>query len=713
MLRKIALILFLFIGSIGYAQEEQRIETIKNQLTLLSERNTGLTENLGTDISVNNISLANFLLAMSELHEINMTVDPELRQIMIVNNFTNVTVGDLLVFLCKKYDLAIEFTGNILSISKYQSPVVVPKNIIPITYFRKKNLISLDLKDDKLYEVFKRIMDESGKNIVFAPGLENKLLTAYIQKAPFDVAMDKLAFANNLFVEKTDDNFYLFEKMMVAGNTKNRNQQHFSKPIRRRNTDFFFQVLDSETKLLKVDIVNTPIAAIINDIANELEVNVFTASPLQKAGIVTRFKSEAITFDKLLTEIFKMRAFSSSKVQNQTNPSTPSHTINFTYKKEDEMYFFGTADQLSVHKTEIIPLMHRSVTLLDNPTGGTGQRIDDFSGVNRDYINKFDGYSNYPNNRGNQRPARTYNNNALEDQGPSKTLLSLIPENLKQGLIIETDFELNSFYVSGPSVQVDRFKTFLKKIDKPIPVVLIEVMFIEFNKSALIETGVTWGIGDEPKNTKGSIYPSTELTLGAQTINEIITGFNGFGVLNIGQVVPNFFATIKAMETNGKLKIRSTPKLATLNGHRATFSRGKTSYYAVTQRNIYGVDNPQISEITNYVPINAKLGLTIKPMVSGNGQVTLDIFVIQSSFGARIDEKAPPDINSRKFSSIIRVQDQDIVVLGGLEKQMSDNSGTGVPFLSKIPIIKWLFSSRKRESSKSKLTVFIKPIIFE
>jgi len=97
--------------------------------------------------------------------------------------------------------------------------------------------------------------------------------------------------------------------------------------------------------------------------------------------------------------------------------------------------------------------------------------------------------------------------------------------------------------------------------------------------------------------------------------------------------------------------------------------------------------------------------------LSGNGQVTLDIFVVQSNFRGRISEDAPPDISSREFSSIIRVKDQDIVVLGGLEEQFTDNSGTGVPFLSRIPIIKWLFSSRKREAKKARLTVLIKPTI--
>src|SRR5690606_30622891 len=195
------------------------------------------------------------------------------------------------------------------------------------------------------------------------------------------------------------------------------------------------------------------------------------------------------------------------------------------------------------------------------------------------------------------------------------------------------DHELNSIYVTGTSERIERLKEFIKYIDKTVPLVSIEVMFVEVNKSNTIESGVSWGIGDEPSETKGGIFPETNFTLGAQTINKVINGFDGFDRLNLGKVVPNFFATVKAMEKNGNLKIKSTPKLSTLNGHRATFSNGETSYYAVTQRNIYGTDNPQTSEITNYEPIDAELGLTIKPLVSGDGQVTLDIYVIQSSFG--------------------------------------------------------------------------------
>ncbi|SFZ93383.1 type IV pilus assembly protein PilQ [Flaviramulus basaltis] len=727
-MKKLLFIVFILTIHFGFSQNnDARIETIKNQLEVLAVDNAGLSEQVKTEISVSNISLSNFLLAVSNIHKVNLNLSPELNQITIVNNFSNVTVADLLVFLCKEYQLTIDFTGNILSIKKYTPPIEQPEErIIPVVYNPDNNTISIDAKGDKLYEVFKRIMDESGKNLVFTPGLETKLITSYIKDMVFDVAMDNLALSNQFYVEKTKDNFFVFEDASISNDGTNNTAST------RKRSDTSYKVLDAYSQLLEVDFNNTPIAGIINDIGNELQLDIFTAAPLDQAGTVT-FKTKAITFDELLVKMFESQTESSSIVSqpnnvNRNNPNQENNNSpqskNFTFKKEGSTYFFGTENQLSVRSVEIIHLQHRSVELLADPAGGGNRNrtvgrtygsSNSYNGYgsnnfNRNYTNQFD--SNGLNNTSNRTSVNTGTRNSFSESGTkAEALLSVLPDEITQDLNIKIDYELNSFYVTGSGANIERFKSFVKKIDKPVPVILIEVMLIEVSRNATVEAGVGWGIGDAPVETKGGLYPTTDLTLGAKTINRVLNGFDGFGHVNIGKVVPNFFATIKAMETNGNIKIRSTPKLSTLNGHRATFSNGQTSYYAVTQRNIYGTDNPQTSEITNYEPIDAELGLTIKPMVSGDGQVTLDIFVVQSSFGLRVAEDAPPDLSSREFTSIIRVRDQDIVVLGGLEEQEKNDSGSGVPFLARVPVIKWLFSKRKRTDSKAKLTVLIKPTV--
>lgn len=711
-IKKIILLLLLFNVPFAFSQKlDPRIDQISNQLTALSVENNGLTENVKTDITVNNMTLAKFLLAISEIHEININVDPQLNKITIANNFKNVPVLDVLVWLCKEYDLTIDFTGNILSIEKYYPPEKeIPVKEIYVAFDQPSNLFSIDTKGDKLYDVFKTIMDKTGKNLVFAPGIENKLLTAYILQAPFDIAMSKLAYANDLYYEKTKDNFYLFESNISTGivtDSNKKKQQNTTRPTRRRNSNIYFKVLDPIHKLVEVDFLNAPIADIINDIGTALDINIFTATPLDKAGTAT-FKAKSIHFDELLVKVFETQSVSSSP-QKQTSGQRPAQNVStannatFTFKKEDDIYFFGTKEQLSVRKVEIIHMKHRSVSLL-------GDATNSFSNTNT-------GSSSYNTTSSSSTNSSSYNANTRNQSITKSTsnkkssLIDIVPVEITQELDIQIDYELNSFYVNGTSTNIERLKEFLVNIDKPVPVILIEVMFIEINKSTSLEAGVSWGIGETSTTTQGDIYPSTDINLGAQAVNSILSGFNTFSGFNIGKVVPNFFASIKMAESNGNLKIRSTPKLATLNGHKAMFSNGQTSYYEVTERNIYGTDNPQTSEITNYFSIEAQLGLIITPSVSGDGQVLLDINVIQSAFGDRISEAAPPNINSRTFSSIIRMQDQDIAVLGGLEEESQNKSSTGVPLLARIPVLKWLFSKQTREGSKSKLTVLIKPTV--
>jgi type IV pilus assembly protein PilQ len=60
---------------------------------------------------------------------------------------------------------------------------------------------------------------------------------------------------------------------------------------------------------------------------------------------------------------------------------------------------------------------------------------------------------------------------------------------------------------------------------------------------------------------------------------------------------------------------------------------------------------------------------------------------------------------------MIRVKNEDMIVLGGLEEVRHTRSGSGVPILSRIPILRWLFSSRSSAKQTNKLIVFIKPTV--
>lgn len=699
-----------------------RIQQLENKITALSTDIPGLSEKL--NITIQQANLSTFLVAISEVHTLNIDVDPQLQNIPIINNFKDVVVSDVLLYICKNYNLTIDFTGSILYITPFEeAPIIPEERQIPLEYDPTSQRLTIDLKNDNLAEAFKLISDMSGKGLFFTPDLDTKQISAFIKDMPFDIAMEKIAYSNNLVVSKTKEGSFEFESLVSGNNANQGNTTSVVRPARPRRANFFFNVLDLETGHLDVDFQNVAIADIIYDIGNELKLDIFTASPLDNAGIAT-VKAKDISFDQLLTKIFEnatvasggsTTSTSTTSPRNQNNPS-PTSTERFTFKKEGGVYYFGTDKQLTLRTSEVIPLRYRSIGILSDPqrSGRSAGRATSSFGSNSG-IGFNSGFGNanrnFNQNTTNQNTQRSSQNN---QNGENADISSLIPNDIKQDLTIISDKELNSFIVSGASADIERFKQFVKEIDKQIPVVIIEVMILEVSKSATLDAGIEWGIGSEPTTTQGAIFPETNIALGANTINRILGRIDGSSFFNIGEVGPNFFATIRASESNGNFKIRSSPRITTLNGHRAYFSNGETSYFEITQNQFLGTQNPVVSESTSFVPIDAELSLEVLPFVSADGEITMDIKVIQSSFsGERITETGPPEVSSREFTSIIKSRNNDIVVLGGLEETSKNDSGTGVPFLARIPVIKWLFSRRVRTDSKSKLTVLIKPTVIK
>lgn len=108
---------------------------------------------------------------------------------------------------------------------------------------------------------------------------------------------------------------------------------------------------------------------------------------------------------------------------------------------------------------------------------------------------------------------------------------------------------------------------------------------------------------------------------------------------------------------------------------------------------------------------DANLSVNIKPFVSKDEQITLTIVVEKSAFLGRAGENAPPGKSTQQFESLVRVRNGEMILLGGLDELEKENSGTGTPVLSRIPILKWFFSSKIKRKNKSKLHVFIKPTV--
>jgi type IV pilus assembly protein PilQ len=298
------------------------------------------------------------------------------------------------------------------------------------------------------------------------------------------------------------------------------------------------------------------------------------------------------------------------------------------------------------------------------------------------------------------------------DNRTIESVKAAIPKEMLTGIEVLEFAELNGLILTGSKRKVEQLKLFISSIDVVVPMVQIDVMLLYSKKGAFVKTGISAGVGSEPTETQGGFNGGLDVTLGAQSINNILGTISGFGVVNLGQVTENFYLSLSALETNNVVQIESTPKISTLNGHEANISIGETTYYQETQVNVQtSVTNQGVLQSRQWKSIAANLSVTIKPFVSADEHVTLTISVQQDDFGATVSPDAPPDITTRTFESMIRVKNGEMILLGGLEEKRKSNSGNGFPILSRIPILKWIFSSREKDKSKSKLHILIRPTV--
>lgn len=632
------LIITFLISSFAVLADD-RIDTLRTKLDKLSKSSApGLKETV--DFSVSGISIQEFLRGLAEANSLNISIDPSLN-IRIVNNFTNEQVLEIFIFLCKEYQLDITFTGSIMSFKSYNPPAPIaasaPKKDILISYNSYSDLLSLDLKQDTLDVVVKKITNLTKKNLIIPSNLSNKLVSIYIENMPFENAVDKLAFSNNLKLNKTKDNFFVLEAAEVDNNTPSSNSNraktnYLNKDSQYNNDNLTIEVSSDSSghQFINLEAVNNPIADIIKSISKELKINFFMFS--EPKGNTTSKITKA-TYDEVLNFLFQ--------------------GTEHTYKKIDNIYMFGERSLEGLRATRLIQLQFRSAeTILDN-----------------------------------------------------------IPAELKKGVDIKHFKELNSLILSGSEPRIYEIESFVKQLDKIVPMILIEVLIVNVSRSRTVKTGLAAGIDSTRRTSGGTVLPGIDYTLSSRSINRLLSdlGLNN-NIFNLGRVTPNFYISLKALEEQGNVNIQQTPKLSTLNSHEATLKIGQTRYYELATQNVQGSLTTNVTRTVQYNQIQANLSIKINPTVSGDDQVTLEIDVDNSDF-TEIPPAGPPPTSTSAFKSIIRVKNEEMVVLGGLERVEKRETGSGVPLLSRIPILKWIFSSKSRTKAKSKQLIFIRPTI--
>ncbi|NPA11189.1 MAG: type II protein secretion system D protein [Epsilonproteobacteria bacterium] len=181
----------------------------------------------------------------------------------------------------------------------------------------------------------------------------------------------------------------------------------------------------------------------------------------------------------------------------------------------------------------------------------------------------------------------------------------------------------------------------------------------------------------------------------------------------------NTQAFLNFLAKNGNVNSLSNPKIITLNNQKALISVGEVLNYSLP-KTVFDKDGNPIS--SEYEPKSVFVGviLDITPHIQ-NDDIILNIAPTINSLTdqnqiydtQRLQRGIKPDTQENKILSVIKVKNGSTVVLGGLITTQKSIRINGVPVLDKIPILKYLFSSKEEVSNKKELVFVITPHILD
>ncbi|MGH7816942.1 MAG: type II secretion system protein GspD, partial [Candidatus Binatia bacterium] len=182
--------------------------------------------------------------------------------------------------------------------------------------------------------------------------------------------------------------------------------------------------------------------------------------------------------------------------------------------------------------------------------------------------------------------------------------------------------------------------------------------------------------------------------------NQLFIPTTGF---RFGYFGNNITSILSAAESEGNVKIISRPSVVTLNNVESTIESANVIRIRTSAATV--------GEAGTLREIRAGIILKVTPQVSADGFVLLNISAKSSTldFGRTVD--GIPQENIREAKANVLVKDGETVVIGGIMKDTSANSDSGIPYLKDIPAIGWLFKKSSWQKDFEELVVFITPRI--
>jgi type IV pilus assembly protein PilQ len=309
----------------------------------------------------------------------------------------------------------------------------------------------------------------------------------------------------------------------------------------------------------------------------------------------------------------------------------------------------------------------------------------------------------------------------------SEMLVKIKPLASKYGRL-DSDDRTNVLIIRDLPQNIAEVRTLVATLDTATPQVLIEARIVEVDTTFSRELGIQWGGSYRGGgNTKYGVTGAQDSTGGslpggavtAATINPFTAtapvpsyavnlpaaiGLGSGGGIAFGVLKDNLRLdlSLSALEASGKGKIISSPKIVTIDNREATIEQGTQIPYSTVS-----------ASGTNVQFIDATLSLKVTPHITPDGRVSMKLEAKNDSQGDVAPGSTTPSINKKKATTEVLIRDGETTVIGGILQITRNESRAGLPWLSKIPVLGYLFRKDTNSTQNRELLIFITPKILK
>ena len=286
---------------------------------------------------------------------------------------------------------------------------------------------------------------------------------------------------------------------------------------------------------------------------------------------------------------------------------------------------------------------------------------------------------------------------------------------LSQRGSITTDTRTNTLIITDLADRLRRASELVAKLDQPEPQVEIEARIVQTTRDFARRLGVQWGFTGRATPELGNTLPlafPNRVEVGGTTgapgtaagnaVSLAAPGATSAAGLALGAIngALNLDVAISALESQGNLRVLSTPRVATQNNIAAEI--------------IQGAEIPIQTVANNTVTVtyrDAALSLRVTPQITSSQTVIMDIIVANSSPNFSRVVNGNPQIDTQRATTKVLVSDGETTVIGGVYISREANAQDRTPAMYRLPLLGWLFKRDIVEDTSAELLIFITPRI--